>query len=90
MVTVVIGLFILLLRELISVENVMVQSYFNIVLLPFLAIACQSIRLFKSYEALADTLLSLPIGVLLAGNQIRLPVSTAFIPALPIDDQSLQ
>ena len=37
-----------------------------------------------------DTSLSLPIGVLLAGNQIRLPVRTAFIPALPIDDHSLQ
>ena len=36
-----------------------------------------------------DTLLSLPIGILLAGNQIRLPVRTAFIPASRIEDHSL-
>ena len=38
---------------------------------------------------LKDTSLSLPVGVLLAGNQIRLPVRTAFIPAFQIEDQSL-
>ena len=34
-------------------------------------------------------MLSLPIGILLAGNQFRLPVRTAFIPASGIEDQSL-
>ena len=42
-----------------------------------------------SVTELKDTSLLLPIGVLLAGNQIRLPVRTAFIPASEIDDHSL-
>ena len=72
-----------------SVENYNVQCNSNVVPVPFWL---QPISLFGCFyiTELKDTSLSLPIGVLLAGNQIRLPVSTAFIPALPIDDQSLQ
>lgn len=36
-----------------------------------------------------DTSLSLPMRVLLAGNQFKLPVRTAFIPASRIEDHSL-
>ena len=70
----------------------MLDSKVEILLsLSFCAFWLQPISLFGCFivTELKDTSLSLPIGVLLADDQFRLPVRAAFIPALEIDDHSL-
>jgi len=80
---------LILYSEDVSVGNMNDKLYFYMCPVAFWL---QPISLFGCLvlTELEDTSLLLPIGVLLAGNQFRLPVRTAFIPALPIDDQSLQ
>ena len=77
-----------LFRGLMGAEYLNPHSSIH-VLLPFFWLQPTSLFGCLQMTKIKDTSLSLPVGVLLAGNQIRLPARTAFIPASRIEDHSL-